>query len=118
MTEQCYRQQVARALALYEKAGIVLTDAEKQNVEIADFGLNQVETIGLQLVTYVNTERVCAKEMVLFPGQSCPEHIHVTSYGKEGKDSILSDQIDITWKGKNITVKGETEQNIIFDFIQ
>ena len=39
-------------------------------------------------------------------------------YGKEGKDSILSDQIDITWKGKNITVKGETEQNIIFDFIQ
>ena len=45
MTEQCYRQQVARALALYEKAGIVLTDAEKQNVEVADFGLNQVETI-------------------------------------------------------------------------
>jgi alpha-glucosidase (family GH31 glycosyl hydrolase) len=39
-------------------------------------------------------------------------------YGKEGKDSILSDQIDITWKGKNITVKGETEQNIIFEFIQ
>lgn len=39
-------------------------------------------------------------------------------YGKEGRDSILSDQIDITWKGKNITVKGETEQNIIFDFIQ
>lgn len=89
MTEQCYRQQVARALAFYEKAGIVLTDAEKQNVEVADFGLNQVETIGLQLVTYVNTKRVCAKEMVLFPGQSCPEHIHVPSYGKEGKEETF-----------------------------
>ena len=27
-------------------------------------------------MTYVNTERCCAKEMVLFPGQTCPEHRH------------------------------------------
>lgn len=33
-----------------------------------------LERTGLQLVTYVNTERCCAKEMVLFAGQTCPEH--------------------------------------------
>ena len=35
-----------------------------------------LERTGLQLVTYVNTERCCAKEMVLFAGQTCPEHRH------------------------------------------
>lgn len=36
-----------------------------------------LERTGLQLVTYVNTERCCAKEMVLFAGQTCPEHRHM-----------------------------------------
>lgn len=35
------------------------------------------ERTGLQLVTYANTERCCAKEMVLFAGQTCPEHRHM-----------------------------------------
>ena len=38
-----------------------------------------LEEIGLQLVVYVNTERVCAKELVLFPHQICPEHRHPPS---------------------------------------
>lgn len=89
MTQQTYEKMVKAALSYYEKANIVLTDAEKANVEVADFGLNRVEQVGLQLVVYVNTERVCAKEMVLLPGQSCPEHIHVPSYGKEGKEETF-----------------------------
>ncbi|MBE5768067.1 MAG: D-lyxose/D-mannose family sugar isomerase [Clostridiales bacterium] len=77
---------VEKALTYYEKANIILTDAEKANIEVADFGLNRVENVGLQLLTYINTDRVCAKEMVLFPYQSCPEHRHVgtgTELGKE-----------------------------------
>lgn len=77
------------AIAYFEKAGIKLTDTEKENIEVADFGLNRVRNVGLQLVTYINTERVCAKEMVLFPGQSCPEHKHVDSYGCEGKEETF-----------------------------
>jgi D-lyxose ketol-isomerase len=53
---------------------------------VADFGLGRLEEIGLQLVVYVNTERVCAKELVLFPEQVCPEHRHPpigTDPGKE-----------------------------------
>lgn len=65
-----------KTLVYFEKAGIVLTETEKEQLEIADFGLDDIEHIGLQLIVYVNTKRCCAKEMVLFPGQTCPEHRH------------------------------------------
>ena len=89
MKRSQYNEQVRRALELYEKAGIVLTDEEKASVEVADFGKGMVNELGLQLVVYVNTDRVCAKEMVLFAGQSCPEHMHIPSYGMAGKEETF-----------------------------
>ena len=53
-----------RVLNIFEKACIVLTPEEKRNIEIADFGLGRLEEFGLQLIVYINTEQVCAKEMV------------------------------------------------------
>ena len=76
MTKQQYNEAVARALTYFEKAAIVLSAKEQECVEVADFGLNRLEQTGLQLVTYVNNDRYCAKEMVLFPHQTCPEHLH------------------------------------------
>lgn len=76
MTAETVKNARERALEYYAKANIVLTDAEKAGIEVADFGLNDLENTGLQIVTYVNTEVCCAKEMVLFPHQSCPEHRH------------------------------------------
>ena len=76
MKQSVYEQARQRALELYEKAHIVLTPEEKEHLEVADFGLGRLEETGLQIVTYVNTERCCAKEMALFPGQTCPEHRH------------------------------------------
>jgi D-lyxose ketol-isomerase len=70
-------------------AGIVLTAAERGAIEVADFGLGQLEQIGLQIVVYVNTERVCAKELVLFPGQKCPEHRHPPGDGEPGKEETF-----------------------------
>ncbi len=75
-----------RAAAMLGDAGIVLTAAERESIEVADFGLGRLEEIGLQIVVYVNTERVCAKELVLLPRQVCPEHRHPrvgTDPGKE-----------------------------------
>lgn len=89
MTKNEYNAQVEKALAFYEKANIVLTPEEKANVEVADFGLGKVNSIGLQLVVYINTERVCAKEMVLLPEQTCPEHMHVTTAGMKGKEETF-----------------------------
>lgn len=76
-----------RAREFYKKAGIVIRDDEP--VEVSDFGLDDIENIGLQLCVYINTERVCAKEMVLFPYQTCPEHKHVDTDGNQGKEETF-----------------------------
>jgi len=89
MTRKEYNNQIEKALEMFEKANIILTDEEKKNMEVADFGKGMVNELGLQLVVYVNTERVCAKEMVLLPYQTCPEHKHVPTNGKEGKEETF-----------------------------
>lgn len=89
MTKAEFERQKKIALDYYEKAGIVLTDEEKNNIEVCDFSIGVVEKVGLQLLTYINTDRVCAKEMVLAPGQTCPEHKHVPSYGVAGKEETF-----------------------------
>ena len=65
MTQQQYLEARQQALAYFEKAGIVLTQEEVEHFEVADFGLGDWRNVGLNLVTYVNTQRCCAKEMVL-----------------------------------------------------
>ena len=37
----------------------------------------------------MNDARYCAKEMVLFPGQTCPEHLHPPFDGTPGKQETL-----------------------------
>lgn len=61
---------------MLETAGLAIAASEHALIEIADFGLGELERMGLQLLTYVNTDRYCAKELVLFPWQVCPEHRH------------------------------------------
>jgi D-lyxose ketol-isomerase len=78
-----------RAAAMLTAAGVVLTPAEREGIEVVDFGLGQLDEIGLQLVVYVNTKRVCAKELVLFPRQTCPEHRHPPVAGEQGKEETF-----------------------------
>src|SRR3954462_3452229 len=78
-----------RAGAMLDEAGIALTPRERESIEIADFGLGRLEEIGLQIVVYVNTDRVCAKELVLFPHQRCPEHRHPPVDGEAGKEETF-----------------------------
>ena len=56
---------------------------------MADFGLGRLQEVGLQLLVYVNTERICAKELVLFPWQICPEHRHPSVAGELGKEETF-----------------------------
>src|SRR5690349_11446610 len=65
-----YEQARSETLAYLNRAGIALTANEAERIEVADVGLGQLATIGLQLVVYINTERCCAKELVLFPRQT------------------------------------------------
>jgi len=71
------------------EAGIVLTPLEHEQIEVADFGLGRLDEVGLQIVVYVNTNRVCAKELVLFPHQHCPEHRHPSVDGDPGKEETF-----------------------------
>jgi D-lyxose ketol-isomerase len=86
VTEAEARERAAEMLA---DAGIVLTPTEREQIEVADFGLGRLAEIGLQLVVYVNTERVCAKELVLFAHQTCPEHRHPPVGGDPGKEETF-----------------------------
>jgi len=78
-----------RAWEYLDRAGIVLRPEEAEGIEVADFGLGDLEHTGLQIVVYVNTDRVCAKELVLFPYQTCPEHRHPPVVGTLGKEETF-----------------------------
>ncbi len=78
-----------RAAEMLERTGVVLTAQERLKIEVADLGLGELETTGLELVTYVNTARYCAKELVLFPSQTCPEHRHPAVNGDPGKEETF-----------------------------
>ena len=110
MKIETYNEQKALALKYFEDAGIILTEEEKNNIEVADFGLGNVKEVGLQLLVYVNTDRVCAKEMVLLPGQSCPEHKHVPTGGVPGKEETFRCRrgkvyLYVTGEGKKEDIK-------------
>lgn len=76
MTDAFIKEQQDKTVAMLEQAGIRLTDAAKKNIEICDYNLGEHATIGTQIVIYVNNNRYCAKELIMYPGQICPEHYH------------------------------------------
>jgi D-lyxose ketol-isomerase len=73
------REEAAKFL---EKAHIIITPSERENMEVADFGLGDIKNMGLELIIYENNDRYCAKELVLFPRQTCAEHRHPPSRDK------------------------------------
>jgi D-lyxose ketol-isomerase len=109
ITQEQVREARARARDYLERAGIVLTPEEAANIEVADMGLDELERTGLQLVVYVNTERVCAKELVLFPRQTCPEHRHPPIDGEPGKEETFR----CRWGTVYLYVEGEPTPNPI-----
>jgi len=84
-----YHRAVEKASSLLQKAGLVITPEEKSRFEVADFGLGELERTGLQIITYVNTDRCCAKELIMTPRQTCPEHRHPTVGQVLGKEETF-----------------------------
>ena len=89
VSQKKYDEITKKVIGIMEENKIVLTQAEKENIEVADFGLGDIENTGLQIVTYINTERVCAKELIMLPGQTCPEHRHPEVDGFPGKEETF-----------------------------
>lgn len=110
MKREIYEKWAACARDYYRRAGIIIRDDEA--VEIADLGFGHFEKTGLALVVYVNTQRVCAKEMVLIPHQTCPEHWHVDTNGQTGKEETFRCRYGTVYlyvdgEGKKEDVKAE-----------
>jgi D-lyxose ketol-isomerase len=92
-----------RAAQMLERAGIVITPEEHRNIEVAELGLGELEKTGLELVVYINTDRYCAKDLVLFPRQTCPEHRHPGVAGSPGKMETFRCRWGSVW----LYIKGE-----------
>jgi D-lyxose ketol-isomerase len=86
--EQCAKFQQA-SFDLMRKAGLFIAEEEKSQIEIADFGLGKFKQIGLGVLVYVNTKRCCAKELAMWPHQTCPEHLHPPVGSDQGKEETF-----------------------------
>ena len=89
ITQEELREAQAYAAGQLEAAGIALSDSDRASIEVADFGLSRLRELGLLVLVYVNTDRYCAKELVLYPGQTCPEHRHPPFDGTPGKEETF-----------------------------
>lgn len=89
MDNQTVTKSRNRAVEYLSNVCIAVKEEERKNMEVTDFGLGCHEKIGLQLLVYINTERVCAKEIILFPGQICPEHKHPPFKNEMGKEETF-----------------------------
>lgn len=107
ISESQLRQAQQRAMEYLRQANIVLTPEEQNQIEVADFGLGDLERTGLELVVYVNTDRYCAKELVLFPRQTCPEHRHPPVNGDPGKMETFR----CRWGEVYLYIEGEPTPN-------
>ena len=103
-----YKEARDRAIEYFQRTSIVVTEEEKNNIEVADFGLGRLEEIGVELITYINTNRVCAKEVVLFPWQICPEHRHPSVGGRPGKQETFR----CRWGEVYLYVEGQPIENL------
>ncbi len=97
-----------KAAKMLDDVGIRMSPVEQEQIEVAEFGLGELERTGLELVVYVNTDRYCAKELVLFPGQTCPEHRHPSVFGEPGKMETFR----CRWGKVLLYVAGEPTPNI------
>ncbi len=107
LTVELYNEAVIKAQEYLKKAGIAITEEERVQIQVAEYGLDDLYSIGLELVVYVNTERCCAKELILFPGQTCPEHRHPPVGDEPGKEETFR----CRWGKVYLYVPGEPVKN-------
>ncbi|MBR5507509.1 MAG: D-lyxose/D-mannose family sugar isomerase, partial [Clostridia bacterium] len=89
LTKADYEKYSGEAKKYLAEAGIVITKEEEERIEVAEYELGCIDKVGLELVVYVNTDRCCAKELVLLPYQTCPEHRHPEINGEIGKEETF-----------------------------
>lgn len=89
ITREQQRSAQKRAAEMIRAAGIKIVEEETSSIEVVDFGLNNLEREGVQVLTLVQTERISVKVLVLFPNQTEPEHWHPPVGDDPGKEETI-----------------------------
>lgn len=83
------RRARERAEQILDKCGVVLTREEIEQMEAADFGLSDLDRIGAQILTLVDTQQIAVKLLVMLPNQTEPEHRHPAIGDYPGKSETI-----------------------------
>ena len=89
ITKEEQKEVRDEAVKRLKKAGIIITPKEAESIEIADFGLSDFRNTGVAILGYVNTDRCSAKELIMLPNQTCPQHRHPPVSGDPGKEETF-----------------------------
>ncbi len=84
-----YLMYQAKAAQMLENCGIMITEEERERIEIVDFGQSRFEEIGLAMLIYFNTDRACARELIMFPHQTIAQQIHPNIGSVPGKEETF-----------------------------
>ena len=77
------------ARLLLEESGLEFTDEEMASTVCADFGLSRPRREGLQVLTFIDSDYLGAKAIVLLPEQTMLEHWHPQRGKNPGKEETL-----------------------------
>lgn len=74
---------------MLKQTGLALRPEELTAIAVADFGLGELEESGAQILTLLDTPEIAVKLIVLFPGQTLPQHRHPPLGDHPGKAETL-----------------------------
>lgn len=89
ITKEEQRKAQGEALRLFADAHIQLSPAEKEAIEVVDFGKGDLAVEGVQILTLVQTERISVKLLAMLPNQTEPEHWHPRVGEDPGKEETV-----------------------------
>jgi len=87
---------------LLRDSGFPITDAEREAMEISDFGLDNLRSEGFAFIDILRSTRLRITLIVLLPGQALPQHRHPPYDGEQGKEEtirVLSGQTKVYIEG-------------------
>lgn len=97
-----------KALIMFKKAHIPLTQEEKNRIQIVDYQTIDFYIIGAVMLTVINTERYGGRYILFFPGQSCAQHWHPDVGGIAGKEETFR----LLWGNLYAYSKGQSDFEI------
>jgi D-lyxose ketol-isomerase len=109
ITRKQQRAAQDRSGEMIRDSGIGIEKEEHGKIEVVDFGLSNLDTEGVQVLTLVQTERISVKVLVLFPNQTEPEHWHPPVENDPGKEEtirVISGTVYFYTPGENTFEKG------------